>query len=56
MVDEGKSNRLVSAFKGLVDKHVKQRGRDTIADNAEIDPAEPLAQRVAESSACEFCL
>ena len=46
---------LLSVLRGAVDRHVKQRPRDTIIRNAIEDPAEPLAQRVTESDACDFC-
>lgn len=56
MADEGRRMSLVSALRGLVDKHVKQRPRDTIVRNAIEDPAKPLARRVTEEDACEFCV
>ena len=46
---------LLSAIRGALDRHVKQRPRDAIIRNAIDDPAEPLVQRVTENDACDFC-
>lgn len=46
---------LLSCLRGVIDRHVKQRPRDTLVRNAMEDPAEPLVQRVVEEDACDFC-
>lgn len=55
MDDEPRAKSLLAALCGAIDRHVKQRPRDTIVRNAREDPAKPLAQRVSESDACDFC-
>lgn len=55
MDDEPKAKSLLAALRGAIDRHVKQRPRDTMVRNAIDDPAEPLAQRVTEHDACDFC-
>lgn len=55
MADEPKAEGLLAVLRGAVDRHVKQRPRDTIVRNAVEDPAKPLARRVTERDACDFC-
>lgn len=52
---EPRVKSLLAVLLGAVDRHVKQRPRDTIVRNAVDDPAEVYAQRVTENDACDFC-
>ena len=46
---------LWKAIYGAIDRHVKQRPRDSFKRNAIDDPAEPLVKRVTNNDACSFC-
>ena len=46
---------LLAVLRGALDRRVKQRGRDTVVENAVNDPVKPLVQRVVEPDACDHC-
>ena len=56
-MDDGaiQAKSLLAVLRGAIDRRVKQRSRDTLKKNALEDPAKPLAQRVVEEDACDFC-
>lgn len=53
--DRMETKSLLSVLRGAIDRHVKQRPRDSFIRNAIDDPAEPLVRRVTENDACSFC-
>ena len=56
MATDAEKLKFRASLEAGVDKYVKQQGRNTIALNAENDPACAGYQRVAGPDACDFCV
>ncbi len=48
--------QMLSWLNGVIDKGVKQGGRDSIRHNAERDPRKPRYARVPNGKTCAFCV